>query len=84
MVILQSQLQKQVIDIEVNNNILNGNSLTKKNILIIAAHPDDEVLGLGGTILYHMRIAMESITIDKGATHLKDEFFLRLFKHILR
>ncbi len=27
----------------------------------------------GGTILYHMRKAMESITIDKGATHLKDE-----------
>ena len=42
-------------DIEVNNNILNGNSLTKKNILIIAAHPDDEVLGLGGTILYHKK-----------------------------
>ena len=27
----------------------------------------------GGTILYHMRKAMESITIDKGAAHLKDE-----------
>lgn len=29
--------------------------MRKKNILIIAAHPDDEVLGLGGTILYHKK-----------------------------
>ncbi len=27
----------------------------------------------GGTILFHMRKAMESITLDKGAAHLKDE-----------
>ncbi len=27
----------------------------------------------GGTILYHMRRALESITLDKGAAHLKDE-----------
>ena len=27
----------------------------------------------GGTILYHMRKAIESITIDKGASHLKEE-----------
>ena len=27
----------------------------------------------GGTILYHMRKAIESITLDKGASHLKDE-----------
>ena len=27
----------------------------------------------GGTILYHMRRAIESITLDKGAAHLKDE-----------
>ena len=27
----------------------------------------------GGTILYHMRKAIESITLDKGAAHLKDE-----------
>ena len=27
----------------------------------------------GGTILYHMRKAIESITLDKGASHLKEE-----------
>ena len=27
----------------------------------------------GGTILYYMRRAIESITLDKGASHLKDE-----------
>ena len=27
----------------------------------------------GGTILYHLRRALESITLDKGASHLKDE-----------
>ena len=27
----------------------------------------------GGTILFHMRRAIESITLDKGAAHLKDE-----------
>ena len=27
----------------------------------------------GGTILFHMRRAIESITLDRGATHLKDE-----------
>ena len=27
----------------------------------------------GGTILFHMRKAIESITLDKGASHLKDE-----------
>ncbi len=27
----------------------------------------------GGTILYHMRRAIESITLDRGAAHLKDE-----------
>ncbi len=27
----------------------------------------------GGTILYHMRKAIESITIDKGSSHLKEE-----------
>ncbi len=27
----------------------------------------------GGTILFHMRKAIESITIDKGASHLKEE-----------
>ena len=27
----------------------------------------------GGTILFHMRRSIESITLDKGASHLKDE-----------
>ena len=27
----------------------------------------------GGTILFHMRRAIESITLDRGAAHLKDE-----------
>ena len=27
----------------------------------------------GGTVLFHMRRAIESLTLDKGACHLKDE-----------
>ncbi len=31
----------------------------------------------GGTVLYHARRAMESLTLDRGSAHLKDEFMPR-------
>ena len=32
------------------------------NVLIIAAHPDDEILGMGGTILKHAKNGDDVVT----------------------
>ena len=40
------------------------------NILIVVAHPDDEVLGMGGTILRHATKG-EKITVAYLATGIK-------------
>ena len=41
--------------------------MSKKNILIIAAHPDDEILGCGGTIDKFSRAGHKIYTLILGA-----------------
>lgn len=44
--------------------------MKKKNILVIAAHPDDELLGCGGTILKHTEIGdkVHVVIVAEGIT----------------
>ena len=49
--------------IVVNHNTVNIHKINfyVMNVLVIAAHPDDEVLGMGGTMLRH---AKENDTVN--------------------
>lgn len=40
----------------------------KDKILVIAAHPDDEVLGSGGTISRHAGYQVRVLIVAEGAT----------------
>jgi LmbE family N-acetylglucosaminyl deacetylase len=47
-----------------------------KRILVVTAHPDDEILGVGGTIARHISAKDEvviSIAADKGVARYQDE-----------
>ena len=57
------------------------NSKIKNKILVIAAHPDDELLGCGGTILKHVDnnddvyvIFMTDGVSARGKNYLKKNF----------
>ena len=52
--------------ISINKN----QSFINDNILVIAAHPDDEVLGCGGTIINHVKNndKVNIIILSKGVT----------------
>ena len=53
-----------------------------KNILVISAHPDDEIIGMGGTILKYVDHGMDVVQIvfskgEKSHPHLKTEIIAR-------
>ena len=51
----------------------------KKNVLVIAAHPDDEVLGCGGTIAkYKNRYNINCLFLTDGVSSRLPEKKIRL------
>lgn len=47
--------------------------MTNKNVLVIAAHPDDELLGVGGTIALHSAAGDRVTCVLAAASNLKHE-----------
>lgn len=47
--------------------------MTKKNVLVIAAHPDDELLGVGGTIALHANAGDRVTCVVVAAGNLKHD-----------
>ena len=49
--------------------------LKDKKIMIVAAHPDDEILGLGGTInlLVNLGASIKVIILGEGLTSRSEE-----------
>ena len=53
--------------------------MNKKNILVIASHPDDEILGCGGSIDKYSKLGYRINTLILGSgidsRNLKKEYF---------
>ena len=56
----------------------------KKNILILAPHPDDETLGCGGTIFKHINEGSNVFWVIFTRLNLKNNYFKTREKEILK
>jgi LmbE family N-acetylglucosaminyl deacetylase len=60
--------------------------LKNKDILLVVAHPDDEILGLGGTmhkLIYEYGCKIQVVILGEGITSRSDERNLESWKNIL-